>query len=498
MSFSPEPDDTGWSAPTRPRKPSQPLSPHPPARSSASAWDAIAPALIVLGLGALGALVALLAVLLVRSQMLSVTVIIDGDARQTLTRAATVADLLDELDLSLGAYDVTHPPADTRLSPELVIRVDKARAVTLNINGQTDVFWTPLTNPAEILTAAGQSVSDLDRVLVDGTRTSAGELAVWPVPASHITLRRAVDIRILDGDRVIPSTTTGDTVGDALFEAGIALYLADEVEPALTEPVEDGMEVRVLRSRPVSIIVDGEEIETRTQGERVMDALAEAGVALVGLDYAMPDEDTLLQPGLHVRVIRVREETISETAPLPYESVLQADAERELDSRAIIQAGRAGTQETRIRVRYENGIEVSREVEETVVIQPPQNQITAYGTNVVVRTIDTPEGPREYWRVLRLYTTSYHPAALGGDNITATGRVLQKGIVGIDRHIIPFGTELYIPGYGVGLAADTGPARGDGMWIDLGYSDHDWEHWARWTQVYVLTPVPANIDYILP
>ena len=150
------------------------------------------------------------------------------------------------------------------------------------------------------------------------------------------------------------------------------------------------------------------------------------------------------------------------------------------------------------RQRYENGIEVSREVEETVVVEPPQNQIIAYGTNVVVRTIDTPDGPREYWRVMRLYATSYHPAALGGDNITATGRVLQKGIVGVDRHIIPFGTELFVPGYGVGLAADTGPARGNGMWIDLGYSDEDYQHWSHYTEVYILTPVPAAIDYILP
>ena len=75
----------------------------------------------------------------------------------------------------------------------------------------------------------------------------------------------------------------------------------------------------------------------------------------------MPDEDTLLQPGLHVRVIRVREETITEEAPLAYETVYQGDAERELDTRAVIQTGQSGREETRIRVRYENGIEVARE-----------------------------------------------------------------------------------------------------------------------------------------
>jgi uncharacterized protein YabE (DUF348 family)/3D (Asp-Asp-Asp) domain-containing protein len=454
--------------------------------------------LIVLGLGVFGALVALLAVLLVRAQMVTVTVVVDGDARQTMTRAATVGDLLNEIGLTLGTYDISIPAPETPLEADLVIRIEKARAVTLNVDGVSDVFWTPLSNPSDILSAAGISVTAEDRILVDGTRTEAVDLAAWPVPVSHITLRRSVDIRILDGDNVTTVNTTGSTVGDALFDAGITLYLADEVEPGLTTPIEDEMEVTLYRSRPVSIIVDGEVIETRTQGERVVDALADAGVALVGLDYAMPGEDAPLQAGMHVRVIRVREEVISEESPLDYETVYQADSNAELDQRTTLQVGQRGVQQTRIRVRYENGTEISREVEETVVVTPPQNHVIGYGTKVVIRTIDTPDGPREYWRVLRMYTTSYHPAALGGDNITATGRVLVKGIIGVYRPIIPFGTELYVPGYGVGLAADTGPARGNGMWIDLGYSDEDWEHWARYTQVYILTPVPAEIDYILP
>src|SRR5690606_12022853 len=140
---------------------------------------------------------------------------------------------------TLGAYDVTTPAQDTALSADLVIRVERARAVTLNVDGQTDVFWTTLANPADILTAAGLDVTGLDRILIDGTRTDAADLAVWPVPVSHITLRRSVDIHTVDGDDTTTVRTTGDTVGDALFEAGLTLYLADEVEPDMTTPVED-------------------------------------------------------------------------------------------------------------------------------------------------------------------------------------------------------------------------------------------------------------------
>ena len=62
------------------------------------------------------------------------------------------------------------------------------------------------------------------------------------------------------------------------------------------------------------------------------------------------------------------------------------------------------------------------------------DEIVAYGTRIVLRSVDTPEGPREYWRVLRMYATSYYPAELGGDSTTSIGETLRKGIVASDPH----------------------------------------------------------------
>ncbi|MCA9912733.1 MAG: hypothetical protein KC496_05275, partial [Anaerolineae bacterium] len=115
-----------------------------------------------------------------------------------------------------------------------------------------------------------------------------------------------------------------------------------------------------------------------------------------------------------------------------------------------------------------------------------------------LRTVDTPEGPREYWRVLRMYATSYHPEALGGDDVTAIGERLRKGIVAANPNIIPYRANLFIPGYGLGVMADTGGARSTPYWVDLGYSDEDYVGWHQYVDVYLLTPVPQNIDYLLP
>jgi uncharacterized protein YabE (DUF348 family) len=456
---------------------------------------ALLPLLIAISLAAVFAVIVLIGVIALLMSAAPVTVIVDGEATQVTSRAADVAGVLDEQGILINDGDLVTPALDTPLAPDLVIAVARARTVFLIVDGNTQPLWTPLTNPADILRDARVTVAADDRILIDGTQARIDDLARWPVPVTAISVRHAVDLLVTDGNDMRTLRTTALTVGDALFEAGTTLYLSDRVYPDLNAPATHQLNVTIQRARPITINADGETIQTRTQGATVGDALADAGVTLVGLDYAIPGEETPLLPGMSVRVIRVTE-TISESrAPIPFETVYQADPTLELDQRREAQAGANGTQTTRVRVRHENGIEVERLEEETVVTQAPVNRVIAYGTNVVIRTVETPEGPREYWRKLRMYATSYHP--INGDNITATGAVLQQGIIGADPDILPYHTQIYVPRYGVGSIEDTGAERHDPMWVDLGYTEADWRSWSGYVDVYVLTPVPAQIDYFL-
>jgi 3D (Asp-Asp-Asp) domain-containing protein len=255
--------------------------------------------------------------------------------------------------------------------------------------------------------------------------------------------------------------------------------------------------VSIRRASPITIIADGVSLETRTRGDTVSDALADGGVALMGLDYAIPGEDARVVPGMSIRVIRVTEDVLLEQEHIPYETVFQPDDMLELDQRRLAQAGQNGITRTHIRVRYEDGVEVSRESETTTVVQEATDEIVAYGTMIVLRTVGTPDGPREYWRRIRMYATSYHP--VNGDNITGTGEILRKGIVAVVPGTIPYFTEVYVPGYGIGLVADSGGGLPNSdLWIDLGYTEDDYVSWHEYVDVYLLTPVPERINYILP
>jgi hypothetical protein len=59
------------------------------------------------------------------------------------------------------------------------------------------------------------------------------------------------------------------------------------------------------------------------------------------------------------------------------------------------------------------------------------------------------------------------------------------------------GQPLYIPDYGFATVEDACGGCVGKPWIDLGFTDENFEGWHQWVTVYFLTPVPQNIVYIL-
>jgi 3D (Asp-Asp-Asp) domain-containing protein/peptidoglycan hydrolase CwlO-like protein len=86
--------------------------------------------------------------------------------------------------------------------------------------------------------------------------------------------------------------------------------------------------------------------------------------------------------------------------------------------------------------------------------------IASFGAQTVVSVPGDPRRPTA-GRTLTVLSTGY---SLPGT--TATGLPVAHGIVAVDPTVIPLGTRLTIPGYGEGVAADTGSGIA-GFRIDL-------------------------------
>ena len=155
----------------------------------------------------------------------------------------------------------------------------------------------------------------------------------------------------------------------------------------------------------------------------------------------------------------------------------------------------------RFRIVYQDGVQIEEVFVEEWVEQEPVNQVIGYGTRINTATIDTPEGPREYWRVVRMRATAYTAASSGKApdhptyGITASGVPAGTGVVAVDPNVVPFRSEVFVPGYGIGFVGDTGGGV-KGRWIDLGYDEDELVAWNGYADVYYLTPIPAEINYL--
>ena len=67
-----------------------------------------------------------------------------------------------------------------------------------------------------------------------------------------------------------------------------------------------------------------------------------------------------MNTGDTLQVVRVREETIVVDEEVPYQTIYQPSDELDLDTKAVMSSGVPGIKRQSTRIRYEDGVEVSR------------------------------------------------------------------------------------------------------------------------------------------
>jgi 3D (Asp-Asp-Asp) domain-containing protein/uncharacterized protein YabE (DUF348 family) len=353
----------------------------------------------------------------------------------------------------------------------------------------------------EVLAAAGLRLAEEDRVEILPEQAGRPGRAV---------VRRAVPFSLVDGGAPTTLRAAAPTVGEALATSGVAVYPADVVQPPLEAALAPGLRVAIQRARPVTIGGPDVHLETRSRAESVGALLAEQGVPLGELDLVEPGLEAPVPAYGSVRVVRVREETEQVLIPLPFGTRQQVQAGLTPGARVRLQTGQEGVIEQTVRVRFEDGAEVSRQtLGETR--REPVEEVIGIGPAVVAAVVPAPApaapaprqapapaapapaapsrsatapassgGPEGARRSMSMVATAYDPgpASTGKSpghpayGITASGMRAGYGVVAVDPRVIPLGTRLYIPGYGNAIAGDTGGAI-KGQRIDLGYATYN-------------------------
>ncbi|MDI6856782.1 MAG: ubiquitin-like domain-containing protein [Dehalococcoidia bacterium] len=456
------------------------------------------------------ALIAAVALLLLPARRF--VVVADGTERTVATHLRSEAALLRSAGVTLSQGDVvTH--RQSRRGDEIVT-VERAVPVIAEVDGRL-VYWrTTAKTVGEALAEIGVRIADADSVFVNDVRVSpddslaAGRMLMvyrsrgigsFPAVASpkaplSLSLRRAVSFTVIEDGHTLHLRSSELNLSLALKEGGVLIRPGDRVVPDLDTPLVAGMSVHVTHAEKLNVLLPDGERTVYTHQPVVGDALEEAGIELGAMDRVEPGRDEAVVDGMTVQVFAVDVDKLVEWEDIPYDTVARADPDlpwgkvREVD-------GEPGILAREYDVTYENGVEVARTLSREWVEKEPVDAVVYYSTRsaVAAAAVSVPDGLNVV-QVMRVYATWYNPASAGkprsspGYGITSTGVPVTIGVVAVDPTVIPYGTRMYIPGYGFGVAADCGGAI-KGNIIDLGFPDGVTPNWtSRWVDIYILGP----------
>ncbi|MBS1706031.1 MAG: G5 domain-containing protein [Armatimonadetes bacterium] len=178
-------------------------------------------------------------------------------------------------------------------------------------------------------------------------------------------------------------------------------------------------------------------------------------------------------------VVKIEAETkaLVVTKELPYktEYVVSRDVGRGRVLKA--QEGKKGSETVTYEVLYVNGKESSRKAISKDRVEP-QNEIFKIGKE----GYGTSRGAFTGRKIITVVATAYHPMAGVGAKYggkTASGIMAKYGVIAVDPKVIKLGTWVYVEGYGLAIAADTGGAiKGNRIDVCL-TNERDIDNWGR-------------------
>lgn len=373
--------------------------------------------------------------------------------------------------------------------------------VTVVDDGQVRSVITTRSDANAILEQAEVKVGADDKVDLSGF--TSGE-------DSTITIYRAKNVTVSDGEVFTKSIVAAGTVADAVAKSGMTLKKSDVLNFSKDTPLKEGMSICVQVAFPIKVTADGKTTEIEVVGGTVEEAIRAAGVSMDKDDESTPAKDQPVTEGMQIRVDRVEYQLRTQTETIAFEKITEKSVSMYTDQRKVVQKGENGEKEVTYKDRYVNGKLVKTTVDSEKVLKEAVDQKTLVGTLRRVTKIKLKNGltpisdlkvpsyvkldqngvPTKYKKIV-----DGKAAAYSGGWGTASGRKPMPGHIAVDPRQFPYGTEMWIVSsdgkyvYGYAIAADTGGfVQQKTFTVDL-YM-HSYEEACRWgarqVRIYVL------------
>ncbi|MFC7442265.1 3D domain-containing protein [Laceyella putida] len=280
---------------------------------------------------------------------------------------------------------------------------------------------------------------------------------------------QTVKITFSDQDKALQFERSNDTLAEALEGQGYDIAeLKQRYQPSIgwDQKMEGHSEIELKCKCKVSLKVAGSDLGTfESLQPTVGEVLKEKKVALTEWDEVNMPLDKKVVNGTNIVVDRIEQRLQKKVEEVPFNTKEEKTDKLADGKKEVEKEGKEGKKIFEVLLVYKNGKPVlengkPKATQRLVKTIEPVDKIVKIGTNKELAKKDdvdlTAAG------TLTVEATGYTHTG----SRTATGTYPKRGTIAVDPDVIPLGTKLYIPGYGYGVAEDTGGAV-NGKIIDL-------------------------------
>lgn len=328
--------------------------------------------------------------------------------------------------------------------------------VAFTHNGETETVVTRAKTVEALLEELEINPSEDDYLSHELTTNISSDM--------EVEYKEAVEVVVNDQANTTTYMTTASTVGEFLETENIQVASHDELSVASDEVITDTLTIDIDRAVKVSV-TDGtnETNDVYTTADTVEALLKEQQLELSDLDRVEPGIDKTVTADMAVDVIRVEEVTDVVEEEVAFSTVRKNDSSLTKGKEQVVASGSNGLVEKRYTVVLENGKEVSRELVSEDVKKEAAQRVVAVGTKAIQQAPSRGTSSAVAGKTITMEATAYNwdCATCDGRGLTATGYNLKAnpdGVIAVDPRVIPFGTKVYVEGYGYAVARDAGGA----------------------------------------
>ena len=184
----------------------------------------------------------------------------------------------------------------------------------------------------------------------------------------------------LDNSNKIELKTKKGTVREVLIANDIPFGADDRVEPGLDTKVNGGETISIYKAREITI-VDGDTTTVRkTTYKKVGDILKELNITLGEKDEVTPGLNSEVATVDTIKIARTGKTTETKKEVIKFETKEEKDDSKYVDEKVTKVEGKNGEKEVTYNVVREKGKEVSREVASEKVITEATAKVVVVGT----------------------------------------------------------------------------------------------------------------------